>query len=68
MNVPAVIWRAASFFLYRRSLRFNAWMFRHATNGKFNPYNVIRVVNGCQFGDWLFLYYLAKNMSGMVFQ
>ncbi|KAL0850612.1 hypothetical protein ABMA28_012371 [Loxostege sticticalis] len=64
----AVIWRAASFFLYRRSLRFNAWMFRHATNGKFNPYNVIRVVNGCQFGDWLFLYYLAKNMSGMVFQ
>nr|QDR50930.1 innexin 7 [Heliconius melpomene] len=67
-SVLAVIWRFTSFFLYRRSLKFNEMMFRHAANRKFNAYNVIQVVNGCQFADWLFLYYLAKNMKGIVFQ
>ncbi|CAH0722146.1 unnamed protein product, partial [Brenthis ino] len=67
-SVLAVLWRFVSFFLYRRSLKFNQLMFRHASSGKFNPYNVIQVVNGCEFGDWLFLYYLGKNMQGMVFQ
>ncbi|XP_041973854.1 innexin inx7 [Aricia agestis] len=64
----AVMWRIVSFFLYRRSLKFNEMMFRHASHSKFNPYNVIQVINGCQFGDWLFLYYLAKNMKRIVFQ
>ncbi|KAI5637323.1 innexin domain-containing protein [Phthorimaea operculella] len=68
VSLVAVLWRMFSFFLYRRSLRFNELMFRQVTGNKFNPYNVIRVVNGCQFGDWLFLYYLAKNMQGFVFQ
>ncbi|XP_045760369.1 innexin inx7-like [Maniola jurtina] len=67
-SLLAVIWRFLSFFMYRRSLKFNELMFRHASHRKFNPYNVIQVVNGCQFGDWLFLYYLAKNMKGIVFQ
>ncbi|XP_052758845.1 innexin inx7-like [Galleria mellonella] len=67
-SVLAVIWRAMSFYLYRRSLRFNDVVFGQVVSGKFNPYNVIRVVNGCQFGDWLFLYYLAKNMQGFLFQ
>ncbi|XP_061717961.1 innexin inx7-like [Cydia pomonella] len=68
VSTLAVIWRIGSFFLYRRSLRFNELMFRQVTGGKFNPYNVISVVNGCQYGDWLFLYYLAKNMQGFVFR
>ncbi|XP_075989914.1 innexin 7 [Anticarsia gemmatalis] len=67
-SLLAVIWRVASYFLYRRSLRFNQVMFKRVSSGKFDPYNVIRVVNGCEFGDWLFLYYLAKNMHGMIFQ
>ncbi|VVD01529.1 unnamed protein product [Leptidea sinapis] len=54
--------------MFRRSLKFNEMMFRHASNSKFNPYNVINVVNGCEYGDWLFLYYLAKNMKSVVFQ
>jgi innexin len=54
--------------MYRRSLRFNELIFRQVNTGKFNPYNVIQIVNGCQFADWLFLYYLAKNMNGFVFQ
>ncbi|CAH0747751.1 unnamed protein product [Diatraea saccharalis] len=67
-SVLAVIWRALSFFLYRRSHRFNDIVFKRASAGKFNPNNVIRVVNGYHFADWLFLYYLAKNMSGVVFK
>uniref|UniRef100_A0A2A4K2D6 Innexin n=1 Tax=Heliothis virescens TaxID=7102 RepID=A0A2A4K2D6_HELVI len=68
VSVLAVIWRIISYFLYRRSPKFNMMMFQRATRAKFDPYNVIDVVNGCQFGDWLFLYYLAKNMQGFVFQ
>ncbi|CAH0600867.1 unnamed protein product [Chrysodeixis includens] len=67
-SLLAVIWRMASFYFYRRSLRFNEMMFRRVSSGKFNSHNVISVINGSQFGDWLFLYYLAKNMQGFVFQ
>ncbi|XP_072935359.1 innexin inx7 [Epargyreus clarus] len=68
LSLLAVIWRFISFFMYRRSLKFNELVFRSVSSSKFNPYNVIKVVNGCQFGDWLFLYYLAKNMKAIVFQ
>ncbi|CAB3221536.1 unnamed protein product [Arctia plantaginis] len=64
----AIVWRAITYFAYRRSLRFNQVLLKRANVGKFEPINVIRVVNGCQFGDWLFLYYLAKNMEGIIFQ
>ncbi|XP_053601941.1 innexin inx7-like [Plodia interpunctella] len=67
-SLLAVIWRVVSYFVYRRSLRFNDLVFKQVTNSKFNPHNVIRVVNGCEFADWLFLYYLAKNMQGMIFE
>ncbi|CAG5034987.1 unnamed protein product [Parnassius apollo] len=67
-SLLAVIWRAISFFLYRRSLKFNQMVFRNVATGKFDPHNVISVVNGCEFADWLFLYYLAKNMKSSVFQ
>lgn len=63
-----MIWRAVTFIFYRRSLRFNELLFKQVSSSKFDAYNVIRVVNGCQFADWLFLYYLAKNMNGFVFQ
>ncbi|XP_038209464.1 innexin inx7 [Zerene cesonia] len=68
VSLLAVIWRFVSFFMFRRSLKFNEMVFRHVSKSKFNPYNVINVVNGCEFGDWLFLYYLAKNMKSATFQ
>ncbi|CAG4927617.1 unnamed protein product [Colias eurytheme] len=67
LSLLAVIWRFVSFFMFRRSLKFNEIVFRHVSKSKFNPYNVINVVNGCEFGDWLFLYYLAKNMKSATF-
>lgn len=77
LSVLAVIWRLISWCVYRhpRFTKFNAlffWQPKISRPGdeswKLDPQNVIRVVNGCQFGDWLFLYYLAKNMNGFVFQ
>ncbi|KAG7303831.1 hypothetical protein JYU34_010732 [Plutella xylostella] len=68
VSIIAVAWRISTFYLYRRSPRFNEMMFKQVSSSKFDPYTVISVVNGCQFADWLFLYYLAKNMNGFVFQ
>ncbi|XP_013187972.1 innexin inx7 [Amyelois transitella] len=68
VSLLAVIWRIVSYFVYRRSLKFNDLLFKQVTSSKFNPHNVIRVVNGCEFADWLFLYYLAKNMQGAIFE
>ncbi|XP_068628874.1 innexin inx7 [Battus philenor] len=67
VSLLAVIWRVMSFFLYRRSLKFNHMVFRQVSSGKFDPHNIIQVVNGCQYADWLFLYYLAKNMKTSLF-
>ncbi|XP_059056514.1 innexin inx7-like [Achroia grisella] len=66
-SVLAVIWRALSFFLYRRSHKFNNLVFSQVVSN-FDPYNGNRVINWCEFGDWLFLYYLAKNMQGFLFK
>ncbi|GLV41270.1 Innexin 7 [Carabus blaptoides fortunei] len=35
--------------------------------GKLNPWQVLHVTREFHFADWLFLYYLSKNMDGYVF-
>lgn len=39
-----------------------------ACPGKYNPWNVVRVTREYHFGDWLFLYYIAKNLDNYVFK
>lgn len=39
-----------------------------ACPGRYNPWNVLRVTNNCYFGDWLFLYYIAKNLDNYIFK
>lgn len=39
-----------------------------ACPGKYNPWNVLRVTNKYYFGDWLFLYYIAKNLDNYIFK
>lgn len=39
-----------------------------ACPGKFNPWNVLRVTHNYYFGDWLFLFYIAKNVDNYVFK
>lgn len=39
-----------------------------ACPGKYNPWNVLRIAYKYYFGEWLFLYYIAKNLDNYVFK
>ncbi|KAF5275882.1 hypothetical protein FQR65_LT04121 [Abscondita terminalis] len=64
----ALIWRLITVILHARSQKFNELVFSTACPGKLNPWRVLRVTRYCNFTDWLFLYYLSKNMDGFVFR
>lgn len=51
-----------------RSTSFNRLVFSMACPGKYNPWNVLKVTHEYYFGDWLFLYYIAKNLDNYVFK
>lgn len=51
-----------------RSTSFNRFVFSMACPGKYNPWNVLKVTHEYYFGDWLFLYYIAKNLDNYVFK
>lgn len=55
-------------FSPRRSTSFNKVVFSMACPGKYNPWNVLKVTHEYYFGDWLFLYYIAKNLDNYVFK
>jgi hypothetical protein len=43
-------------------------VFSLACPGKMNPWDVCVVTNEFYFSDWLFLYYLARNMEPYLFR
>lgn len=43
-------------------------MFSMACPGKMNPWDMLVVTNEFFFTDWLFLYYLARNMEPYLFR
>jgi hypothetical protein len=53
---------------HNRSNAFNAFVFSFACPGKFNVWDVCVVTNEFYFSDWLFLYYLARNMEPYLFR
>lgn len=55
-------------FSPHRSILFNKIVFSMACPGRFSPWNVLTVTNECHYGDWLFLYYIAKNLDNYVFK
>lgn len=64
----ALLWRGLTVLLHAKSQKFNEIVFANACPGKLNPWRVLRVTRYCSFTDWLFLYYLSKNMDGYVFR
>lgn len=56
------------FSLACRSTSFNRMVFSMACPGKYNPWNVLKVTHEYYFGDWLFLYYIARNLDNYVFK
>ncbi|EFN83093.1 innexin inx7 [Harpegnathos saltator] len=63
-----LLWRILTMILHARSTSFNKLVFSMACPGKFNPWNVLRVTHEYYFGDWLFLFYIAKNLDNYVFK
>ncbi|XP_012538838.2 innexin inx7 isoform X2 [Monomorium pharaonis] len=63
-----LVWRLLTILLHSRSTSFNKLVFSMACPGKYNPWNVLRVTHEYYFGDWLFLYYIAKNLDNYVFK
>lgn len=51
-----------------RSTRFNSLIFSMVSPGRINPWDMIEVTRHSSFSDWIFLYYLAKNMEPYLFQ
>jgi hypothetical protein len=64
----AVLWRLVTILMHARSKKFNQIVFATSCPGKLNPWNMLTVTQRCDFTDWLFLKYLAKNMDGLVFK
>ncbi|XP_043669137.1 innexin inx7-like [Vespula pensylvanica] len=68
VTMLGLIWRLITMILHSRSEMFNKVLFSMACPGKYNPWNVVRVTREYHFGDWLFLYYIAKNLDNYVFK
>ena len=64
----AIIWRILTICLHSRSTKFNQIVFSTTSPGRLNPWNTLTVTQRCDFTDWLFLNYLAKNMDALVFK
>ncbi|XP_034947946.1 innexin inx7 [Chelonus insularis] len=63
-----LVWRILTMVLHARSKAFNRYIFSLACPGKYNPWNVLKLTHEYHFGDWLFLYYIAKNLDNYVFK
>ncbi|XP_014478015.1 PREDICTED: innexin inx7-like [Dinoponera quadriceps] len=63
-----LVWRMLTMILHARSTSFNKLVFSMACPGRFNPWNVLSVTHEYYFGDWLFLFYIAKNLDNYVFK
>ncbi|XP_071860492.1 innexin 7 [Bombus fervidus] len=63
-----LLWRLLTMVLHARSVTFNKLVFSMACPGRYNPWNVLAVTNECHYGDWVFLYYIAKNLDNYVFK
>ncbi|CAH1990859.1 unnamed protein product [Acanthoscelides obtectus] len=67
-SLAAVLWRFLTLALHARSVQFNRMVFGVNSPGKLNPWDTLTVTRHCNFSDWLFLSYLAKNLDSMVFR
>uniref|UniRef100_A0A182QUM8 Innexin n=1 Tax=Anopheles farauti TaxID=69004 RepID=A0A182QUM8_9DIPT len=68
VSVLALLWRILTLTLHNRSFKFTAAILSFASPGRLNPQDVEIITRRLKFNEWLFLYYLAKNMDGHLFR
>lgn len=68
VTIIGLLWRLTTILLHARSTKFTSFVFSMACPGKLKFHDVATVSGKSHFADWLFLYYIAKNMDGHVFK
>jgi hypothetical protein len=67
-TLTALLWRVLTMILHARCLLFNRIVFGLANPQILDLWSLVTLTKECHFSDWLFLYYLAKNLDGFVFR
>ncbi|XP_055548470.1 innexin inx7 isoform X2 [Wyeomyia smithii] len=68
VSICALIWRIQTYWLHGRSTRFNEIVFSFACPGNLSKSDIGILTRQYKFSDWLFLYYLARNMDAHLFK
>lgn len=68
ITILGLIWRLITIIFHARSAAFNGAVFSTVCPGRLNPWDMLTVTRTFAFSDWLFLYYLAKNMEPFLFR
>ncbi|KAL1402833.1 hypothetical protein pipiens_001829 [Culex pipiens pipiens] len=67
ISILALLWRLITFYLHGRSTKFNELVFSFAWPGTLDFHGIRAITTNFSFSDWLFLYYLARNMDRQIF-
>ncbi|KAL9702415.1 hypothetical protein quinque_005933 [Culex quinquefasciatus] len=67
ISILALLWRLITFYLHGRSTKFNELVFSFAWPGTLDFHGICAITRNFSFSDWLFLYYLARNMDRQIF-
>jgi hypothetical protein len=67
-TLTALLWRVLTMILHARCLLFNRIVFGFANAQILDLWSLVTLTKECHFSDWLFLYYLAKNLDGILFR
>ncbi|XP_053680968.1 innexin inx7 [Anopheles nili] len=68
ISVLALLWRVLTLILHNRSFKFTGAILSLASPGRLNPQDIEIITKRLRFTEWLFLYYLAKNMDAHLFR
>lgn len=68
VSIGALIWRLITFCAYSRSEKFNGFVFSFVCPGMLNSHDMRFITDHLTFSDWIFLYYLARNMDRHLFR
>lgn len=68
MSMLAVAWRISTLIFFKSKM-FSKNVFRLTKAGKiFKEYDLYTVIRQCDFSNWMFLYFLASNLTEFVFK
>ncbi|XP_055380047.1 innexin inx7 [Condylostylus longicornis] len=67
LSFLSIVWRIFTLFMHKNPA-FNQFVFSYASPGRLNQDDIEIVTKRINFSNWMFLYYLACNLSGHIFR